>query len=32
MVYGTGLNTDSQLGYQEFPAKSGYYLAKKLAL
>lgn len=26
LLYGTGLNTDSQLGYQEFPRKSGRIL------
>jgi len=23
MAYGSGVNTDSQLGYQEYPPKSG---------
>ena len=24
VVYGTGINTDSQLGYQEYPPNSGW--------
>jgi len=27
VAYGSGVNTDSQLGYQEYPPKSGECLA-----
>ena len=32
VVYGTGINTDSQLGYHEYPRKSGEYKSSPASL